>query len=1158
MASLKNLAPPQPHQRPSPLTPGVPMERNVSGSSAVSSNSSTTDSGVTVTVDPQPHQHPPAKNRPPSINSVTSHGRSLNRIMHGNVRRQSTMSGFSTMSETSLPWTTKDMGFNAISGVLNDPAQRTNAALKPTKNDIPPVPHVPIRKIKPSEFDQYLKHIAPVFDRYNYNKLIGTEGTPRLDSPNDSPYASVLNLIDSDPSSHLSPDFPAHRRESSRNPYGIPASPILPAVSTAIPDRPRRKVSEKDPPMIENVPTIFFDPEFNLENPRTFDTVCEGADIIGNSGPNPPVATNSILQEKLSHYLDTVEVHLIQEISRRSNSFFEALSNLQALHQETLDCVAQIHSIRQKMKRIHKSQVRQGLEVVRLKRRRQNVGQLYNGIKMVQEIRSSQPMIQILLGQGDYFAALDLIDEANRVLQGGTGGPPGAPPSHDHRADPRASIDSRQSLDVYYHPFTQDPRQSLDGRPSFDSRRSLDGYDPSLDHALVPRSPAPLPSPSPSKQGFQLPPLDLRAVRALLNFSSQLNEMYRAIGVMMQHDLVTVLLAELQRGLETMDVAAAVGELMAHSREASVQAQMAKRDTHHVKRTVTVEDVRAEEKLRERIAPSVMGLVRTGKLGPTLQAYRERLMVEVKELIRQVAISVIDGDADRGGARRASRGGFIPEGAEVRRPFLSRPPSSLEMHRVPIAPHSFFPLFFPSSKLSKQLRSMTFDSFSKMLVSIYAVLLDAMKRIAIYHELLVTIMIDADRHPTESVSVPTPSADTDDAPTYAATLPLVSTTAAYHSLVTESAEIVFAVADLAHVRCAKLVGVRADQNAQLNPTDFYRLFGVTWKFVVEGEGLCGRTCYGLRGTIMSQAKSFLNHFHMEKMKQQTLLIENEQWIQAGVPIDFQRIVDRIIAFAKSEGVDFEDPPPTAAASAPMQVVDVLSPIPIRAGTMDSIGSTNAAGVEDVRSGASSPTVGGAGVEIMAENDSNRFLVVNGQSFFMVGCGLLLVKMLDDYLRCMANIPSLTTDVMQKMMELLTLFNSRVCGVILGAGAMQSAGLKTISAKHLGKRLDQFHGPRSKQLSLSWIVSRFHVTFFLQSSSRVTVHWYDDRVEPGARGLRPQGPPGRGVREAGVHHERSTGDALQRVAVHQLGSTGAERQSPQLVHGRSRQRNHYPA
>jgi hypothetical protein len=36
-------------------------------------------------------------------------------------------------------------------------------------------------------------------------------------------------------------------------------------------------------------------------------------------------------QQQLTHYLDLVEVSLLQQISSRQESFFDALSNLQAL-----------------------------------------------------------------------------------------------------------------------------------------------------------------------------------------------------------------------------------------------------------------------------------------------------------------------------------------------------------------------------------------------------------------------------------------------------------------------------------------------------------------------------------------------------------------------------------------------------------------------------------------------------------------------------------------------------------------------------------------------------------------------------------------------------------------------------------------------------------
>lgn len=72
----------------------------------------------------------------------------------------------------------------------------------------------------------------------------------------------------------------------------------------------------------------------------------------------------------------------------------------------------------------------------------------------------------------------------------------------------------------------------------------------------------------------------------------------------------------------------------------------------------------------------------------------------------------------------------------------------------------------------------------------------------------------------------------------------------------ESADIVFAAADLAHVRCAKLIGFRSEQNAQLNPTDFYRLCSVMRTFIQRCEKYCGRTCFGLRGTVLSQVEFY--------------------------------------------------------------------------------------------------------------------------------------------------------------------------------------------------------------------------------------------------------------------------------------------------------------
>ncbi len=61
----------------------------------------------------------------------------------------------------------------------------------------------------------------------------------------------------------------------------------------------------------------------------------------------------------------------------------------------------------------------------------------------------------------------------------------------------------------------------------------------------------------------------------------------------------------------------------------------------------------------------------------------------------------------------------------------------------------------------------------------------------------------------------------------------------------------------------------------------------------------------------------------------------------------------------------------------------------------------------------------------------------------------VLVLLIEYLKVIVNLPLLVTDTMSRVIELLKSFNSRTCQVVLGAGAMRSAGLKNITAKHLG-------------------------------------------------------------------------------------------------------------
>lgn len=81
---------------------------------------------------------------------------------------------------------------------------------------------------------------------------------------------------------------------------------------------------------------------------------------------------------------------------------------------------------------------------------------------------------------------------------------------------------------------------------------------------------------------------------------------------------------------------------------------------------------------------------------------------------------------------------------------------------------------------------------------------------------------------------------------------------------------------------------------------------------------------------------------------------------------------------------------------------------------------------------------------------SKHLKIEDRNFFAVSATLEVLVLLTDYLRVIVNLPTLVTETMSRVIELLKAFNSRTCQVVLGAGAMRSAGLKNITAKHLGK------------------------------------------------------------------------------------------------------------
>lgn len=163
-------------------------------------------------------------------------------------------------------------------------------------------------------------------------------------------------------------------------------------------------------------------------------------------------------------------------------------------------------------------------------------------------------------------------------------------------------------------------------------------------------------------------------------------------------------------------------------------------------------------------------------------------------------------------------------------------------------------------------------------------------------------------------------------------------------------------------------------------------------------------------------------------------MEDEQWNPCEVSPSLQHITNVLVDSAVRDAPElviksdadtlFSTPPPSANGVTPnTNGVPSHPPPPPLKGPTNGFGANSGAGAKHLR--------------------------IDERNYFAVSATSEVLVLLLDYLRVVVNLSMLTTDTMSRVIEFLKAFNSRTCQVVLGAGAMRSAGLKNITAKHLG-------------------------------------------------------------------------------------------------------------
>eukprot|EP00854_Cymbomonas_tetramitiformis_P024625 gene24625-29954_t len=157
---------------------------------------------------------------------------------------------------------------------------------------------------------------------------------------------------------------------------------------------------------MQQVPSKYFEEDHDLSR---FETFSEDSSV-----DSVPSAMNMVLQEKLSHYLDVVEVHLLQEISARSDSFFEALAVLQDLSGMIHKVCDKITGLRDTVRSLEQLLLKSAMRIAKLYHRRKNLLELYKKLKIVESVSQARTDLELLVQAADFAGALDVIDDTRR------------------------------------------------------------------------------------------------------------------------------------------------------------------------------------------------------------------------------------------------------------------------------------------------------------------------------------------------------------------------------------------------------------------------------------------------------------------------------------------------------------------------------------------------------------------------------------------------------------------------------------------------------------------------------------------------------------------------------------------------------------------------
>lgn len=651
-----------------------------------------------------------------------------------------------------------------------------------------------------AEFEPYLKQVGALYRQ--------------LQKVKESEEEDTLHRNRSRGDDELGEPFEANRLQPTRRPPNsrkASVSSISSWTNMEAPSPMRRssssymRKSAQGPPPLSTIPVVYFEEDFHLENPRTFDVVSERSEVIRQeekatngsaTAPRKALATNAILQEKLSWYMDTVEMHLISSISTASSTFFSALGSLKELHTEASMSVERIKTLRQELEAMDEEIVVSGLNTVQQRRRLENVQQLHHAVLQLKEVVSQLASCESMVESGDVDAALDSIDSLERLIAG-----------------------------------------------------EDDEFSP----------------PAPALRDVQL--RDLRGVTALQGVSDDMNILRSRIGKAYETKFVSSLMTDLKRHVEEVSTP----EVLMRWSNASVRARGGRaRDP-----PAFPSYFGATDDLRAKLIESLAGLYRAKQITVAVTSYRDSVIKEIRNLVKQGLPSANDDDNMSVMSASTATGG---------RKLSQREKSSI---------------------LARNLRALDPADAEGLLVRIYVSVTETLRRVSTQVKLMLDVAasIEDGSIPSGLKSPPIKSPPLSPMARRTSVAGLEAQEEIHKVL--DLAALLSNAVDIAQDKVVRVLRVRVEQSTHLDLVWFLRYFTLNLHFANECESISGRSGTQLKDEVNDQIKKFIQHHGDGEQRKLAQGMESDQWGAIDFSEKYNVQLKRILECSTSDPADWK-------------------------------------------------------------------------------------------------------------------------------------------------------------------------------------------------------------------------------------------------------------